>query len=362
MNAIRTPATRLPIVRWLAKPITSADHRRRREDAAGDRAHLRDHEQRREDADEDDRREDRAPEDAVAGRDLGRERAPRDPPVDELRDSRRDGDHGERRSGRLCQESDTSRPIRPSRSVSGLRSPRRARASRRRSARRRASRAATSRPWCSAGKSSRPRSRSLTATPSASSSATQAPARSAELLELRLRRVQVAGRVAAAVPTDRGHERSLRPDELAHPRAHLDEPLGGGAHLVERAVSLGWSEDAFGHGAAFMVGAIRRVSRSGSPLVFALIALQYASRFTRRRHSRRSRSTRGRLLRGRDRAGARVPADRARDRRLHAPAIRPAPAAVRHRRAEVDRHRLRHRATSSRSSTTRSSTRATSRG
>ncbi len=71
-----------------------------------------------------------------------------------------------------------------------------------------------------------------------------------QLLELRLRGVQVARRVAAAVAADRGDERALRLDQLAHAGARRDEPLGDGTHKAEGAVSLGRGEDAFRHGAA----------------------------------------------------------------------------------------------------------------
>ena len=47
---------KLPIVRCAAKPSTRPSTADEARIAAGDRAHLRDHEQRREDADEDDRR------------------------------------------------------------------------------------------------------------------------------------------------------------------------------------------------------------------------------------------------------------------------------------------------------------------
>ena len=68
-------------------------------------------------------------------------------------------------------------------------------------------------------------------------------------MQLGLRRVQVGRRISRAVAADRRHVPTLLALELAHAPAQLDEPLGGGAHLGEGAVSLGGSEDAFGHGA-----------------------------------------------------------------------------------------------------------------
>ena len=76
-----------PIVRWAAKPIDEPEHGGRREDSAGDRAHLRDDEQRREDADEHDRAHDDAAHDAVASRRFRRELFPGHRVVDELRAS-----------------------------------------------------------------------------------------------------------------------------------------------------------------------------------------------------------------------------------------------------------------------------------
>ena len=96
--------------------------------------------------------------------------------------------------------------------------------------------------------------RSLTETPSSSSRSRQAMRRPREPGQLGLGRAQVAGRVAAAVSADRGHELALRPLELAHPLAHGNQPLGGRAHLVEGAVSLGGSEQTIGHGAGDIVG------------------------------------------------------------------------------------------------------------
>src|SRR6185437_9926994 len=61
---------------------------------------------------------------------------------------------------------------------------------------------------------------------------------------------KVAARVAAAVAGDRGVQLRLLVIEVAHPRPDLDEPLGGRPHRLERAVSLGGSERASGHGAA----------------------------------------------------------------------------------------------------------------
>src|SRR6185312_6803855 len=71
-----------------------------------------------------------------------------------------------------------------------------------------------------------------------------------ERLQLGARLGEVAARVAAAVAGDGGEQLGLRVIELAHPRPHLDEALGGGPHRLERAVSLGGSERASGHGAA----------------------------------------------------------------------------------------------------------------
>ena len=53
VNAIRIPATKLPIVRWL-RTRHEPDHRGRRENASRDRLHLRNHQERRQHADEHD--------------------------------------------------------------------------------------------------------------------------------------------------------------------------------------------------------------------------------------------------------------------------------------------------------------------
>ena len=68
--------------------------------------------------------------------------------------------------------------------------------------------------------------------------------------ELRLRRVQVARGVAAAVAADRGHELPLGPLQLPHPCAHGDEAFRGGSHLAQGVVSLVGSERPLGHRAA----------------------------------------------------------------------------------------------------------------
>ena len=164
------------------EPDHEADDRRRGEHAAGDRAHLRDHEQRRHDADEDDRRRRRC----------GAGRGSASPPPAAGRGARcasrrtsRATDGG-RRSPTAAISSvlpevghREHEPIRPSRSVSARRTPRRSGARTRRAPRRRASRARPPRPRRSAGKSSRPRSKSLTETPSSSSRSAQATAASA---------------------------------------------------------------------------------------------------------------------------------------------------------------------------------------
>jgi hypothetical protein len=68
--------------------------------------------------------------------------------------------------------------------------------------------------------------------------------------ELGLRGVQVARRIAAAVPADRDDELALGLFQLAHACAHRDEPLRHGAHLVQGVVSLVGSERPVGHRAA----------------------------------------------------------------------------------------------------------------
>ena len=102
-NAIRIPAIALPIVRCAAKPMIEPDDRGRGEDAAGDRAHLRDDEQRREHADEDDRRHHDAPDDPVARRHLRRQLAPAQRLVDELREDERRRPRRSPRSTDRCQ-------------------------------------------------------------------------------------------------------------------------------------------------------------------------------------------------------------------------------------------------------------------
>ena len=94
VNAIISPATKLPSVRCAAKPMIRPEHRRRREQPARDRAHLRDHEQRREQ-----RRRvtipagDRPAQDAVARHRLRRAVGAHDPPVDQPRGDQRRDEH-----------------------------------------------------------------------------------------------------------------------------------------------------------------------------------------------------------------------------------------------------------------------------
>ena len=109
MRAIRIPATKFPIVRWLGEADDEPDRGRAREDAAGDRSHLRDLEQRGEDADEDDRADDRPAQHAVARDRLGRQAAAGDPPVDELGRDRRWRTTTTTATISLCQKSDTPR-------------------------------------------------------------------------------------------------------------------------------------------------------------------------------------------------------------------------------------------------------------
>ena len=108
---------KLPIVRCAAKPSTSAEHGARGEDAARDRPHLRDHEQRRHDADEDDRREDRAAQDAVARRRRGVEMPAADACVDDLGERSRERDHPRRQGDarpEVAHQSILRRPAKPS--------------------------------------------------------------------------------------------------------------------------------------------------------------------------------------------------------------------------------------------------------
>ena len=183
-----------------------ADHRRGREDAAGDRADLRDRRaaprgcRRRRSSSND-----RPPQHAVARRDGRVERSRlRDPPVDELRD------HDRRRRPRSTAISSRCQKI-GHRSVlfvpvdrfpaceAGLE----ADASTRRNLRRPASRAAPprrrARPGSRAGRRRDPSRRRRA--PRARSTHAATPL--GEPLELRLRRVQVARGIAAAVAADR---------------------------------------------------------------------------------------------------------------------------------------------------------------
>jgi hypothetical protein len=72
------------------QPDDEADDRRGREDAARDRAHLRDGEQRRDHADEDDAGDDRATQHPIPRHRFRWELTPRQAAVDDLCDHRRD--------------------------------------------------------------------------------------------------------------------------------------------------------------------------------------------------------------------------------------------------------------------------------
>ena len=110
--------------------------------------------------------------------------------------------------------------------------------------------------------------------------------------------------------------------ELAHPRAHRDEALGDGAHLVEGVVSLVGSERTLGHEPH------RRDERRRLALWLALVAffivLQYGEP---RRGNAGDRPALQVVVRDRlGDPGGDLPADRARDRRFQRREARPPPA------------------------------------
>ena len=221
--------------------------------AAGDRAHLRDHEQRREDADEDDQRHHAAPQDAVARRRLRRQVAPHASRSIERRrgrDRRHDqttaaehGACGARTASelRLVETAGGFRPAKPSSSAVPVARSR---------PRRPASRAAPRSPSRSAGKSTRPRSRSFTSTPSRWSRSTQLGHRRRRALDLRLRAPRgSAGRSPPPLPAIRATScaaldappsaRACARPAASASRANLGKEL---VRLLGREVALAPSE------------------------------------------------------------------------------------------------------------------------
>ena len=186
-----------------------ADHGRRGEHAAGDRAHLRDHEQRREDADEDDRREDRPAQDAVARGRLGARSRARDPPVDELRARATRARSSPTAISDALPEERHRGPIRPSRSVSGREALLEAVPGSTRLLADAASRARPPRRRAAPG-SRAARGRVLHADAELVELARRSAGSLARAAPARLRGVRVARRVAAAVAADRRHELALR--------------------------------------------------------------------------------------------------------------------------------------------------------
>ena len=92
VKAMTRPETKFASGRLRGEADDEADDGGGREQAGGDRPHLRDDEQRGEDPERDDRGHQAAAQHAVAGRGPGRKLAARHPPVDELREDDRGHD------------------------------------------------------------------------------------------------------------------------------------------------------------------------------------------------------------------------------------------------------------------------------
>ena len=268
VNAIRMPATKLPIVRWLAKPITSpiTAEDARTPPATACTCGITSS------ADITPTKTivvtDRPAQDAVARHRLGRELAARDAAQSTtLRDQRRERRSPPRRS-RAAARTRSSRSLfapvdrfPPRESLLEPVPVRRPRSSPT------CQQSRTSSPSRRAGKSTSPRSTSFTGRPSASSSSTHASSSFSERVELARARTSPTAK-PLAVAGDRLHELAPLALELAHAFPQRHHALGRRPHLREGAVSLGRSERAVGHGRAAILRAAqrrpRRASRRGS--------------------------------------------------------------------------------------------------
>ena len=263
---------KLPIVRWAAKPSTrpiTADEARM---PAGEGANLRDHEQRREDADEDDRPEDRAAEDPVAGRSPRAgacARAIRQSTIFAITSRRR----SPRPRSRPAARSRASVTRRPSRSACGPRSRPRRRARSRPRPRRgcQQRRTVARRPAARESRAGRCR-RPCTGTPSSSSSLEAALKLGGKACELRSARLRSPTASLLPLPAIAARPRAGRP-RAPQPRAYRDHPLGQRPHPGEGAVSLGGSERASATAPPHLRRRSGGGSRSGSRSSLVLIAL-----------------------------------------------------------------------------------------